>query len=93
MWQWVDVTRAWKNMAGDWSFTKLLITAIFIAKFHSLTALIIIALLAAAFGKSTFEGFVQRGSWNTNESVTENITRILARRVTAPGAPPFEPAP
>lgn len=84
-----DVTRAWRNMAGDWSFTKLLITAVFVAKYHELSALIIFGLIAAAFGKSTYESFLQRGTWTASDATINNTET----RITLTGEPGVQPAP
>jgi hypothetical protein len=47
----------WTDMNGDVSFTKLVITALIVRVMqeHPFPTITVIALLAAAFGKSTFE--------------------------------------
>jgi hypothetical protein len=75
--QWFDATRAFRNMGGDWSFTKLLIVAFFVAHWygHAPGVIAEALLMSAAFGKSTFEAWLQRGTWTASDStVTQNIT-------------------
>lgn len=69
---------AFTNMGGDLSFTKLMVVALLVASWtgHAPSLLFATLLMAASFGKSTFEAWLQRGTWtatdtNTTQSITE----------------------
>lgn len=67
------VLRAFCDLNGDLSFTKLLIIAITIALYRGLAISPYLAtvLLAAAFGKSMFEKFLAKGTFST--AATETV--------------------
>jgi hypothetical protein len=91
----VNASRVLTNASGDLSFTKCLIL-LFVglhAFGHGLPFLSEGLLMSAAFGKSTFEGWLQRGQWTASSSVSETSTTIIDRRQTPNGLPGFEPAP
>jgi hypothetical protein len=65
----------WTDINDQLSFTKLLITAFVVAIFMQvpLQATIVALLIAAAFGKSTFEKWLERTQFEVKDTTERNI--------------------
>mgnify|MGYP001546274422 CR=1 FL=1 len=82
------------NMSGDLSFTKVCVLILLVMHaFHIAPGVVAEAmLLSAAFGKSTFEGWLQKSAFEASDSNATETKTIIERRVLDKGIA-FEPAP
>lgn len=81
----VKVLEIWKDRDGDWSFTKVLITYLVGAVTCGITFgnIFVAMMLSAAFGKSTWEKWLDhletKMTSSEDISITENISKQYAR--------------
>ncbi len=88
------VARVMGNWSGDLSFTKCLIVYFCMTPWFGLwfPLATLIVLISAAFGKSTWESYLQRGSWSTSDTTITDTKTITDRRIVGKDIG-FEPAP
>lgn len=93
-WRGVSPFVAFQNMGGDLSFTKLVIATVVVAHFigRPFSAIMATIVIAASFGKSTFEGFLQRGMFDATDTNVTETKSITERRINVPGEPGVEPS-